>query len=63
MTIQNGSTNNANNPRGPTIESEPGQPSFIAGLAVNIPYFKTIPGITKLVQAVSFFFKLIKPTE
>ncbi|KAF7990422.1 hypothetical protein HCN44_000227 [Aphidius gifuensis] len=55
VTIQDASTN-ANNPRGPTIKSEPGQPNFIAGLTINIPYFKTIPGIIKLAQAVLGIF-------
>ncbi|XP_008545456.1 MAL-like protein isoform X1 [Microplitis demolitor] len=51
VTVQDGSTNNANNPRqGPTVKTEPGQPSLIAGITLNLPYFKTIPGIIKLVQ-------------
>ncbi|XP_044592094.1 MAL-like protein [Cotesia glomerata] len=51
VTVQDGSTNNANNPRqGPTVKTEPGQQSLFAGITLNIPYFKSIPGIIKLVQ-------------
>ncbi|XP_063974838.1 CKLF-like MARVEL transmembrane domain-containing protein 8 [Diachasmimorpha longicaudata] len=52
VTVQDGS-NNANNPRqGPTVKTEPGQTSVIGGITLNIPYFKSIPGIVKLVQVV-----------
>uniref|UniRef100_A0A0C9RUN1 CMTM4 protein n=1 Tax=Fopius arisanus TaxID=64838 RepID=A0A0C9RUN1_9HYME len=51
VTVQDGS--NANNPRqGPTVKTEPGQPGVIGGISLNIPYFKSIPGIVKLVQVV-----------
>ncbi|XP_034934756.1 CKLF-like MARVEL transmembrane domain-containing protein 8 [Chelonus insularis] len=53
VTVHDG-TNNANNPRqGPTIKTEPGQPGLVVGLITfNGLYFKTIPGIIKLVQLV-----------
>jgi hypothetical protein len=54
VTVHDGSTN-ANNPRGPTIKTEPGQQSFIAGITLNFLYFRTIPGIIKLVQLVCGF--------
>lgn len=51
-----GSSNNASNkPRQvPTVKTEPGQPNPLAGITLNVPYFRTIPGIIKLVQLVSW---------
>lgn len=68
VVTMDGSSNNAsNNPRqAPTVKTEPGQPNPLAGIRLNVPYFKTIPGIIKLVQLVSgsllaiyFFFLLL----
>lgn len=55
VVTMDGSSNNAsNNPRQvPTVKTEPGQPNPLAGVRLNLPYFKTIPGIIKLVQLVS----------
>lgn len=52
VVTMDGSSNNAsNNPRqAPTVKSEPGQPNPLAGIRLNLAYFKTIPGILKLVQ-------------
>lgn len=51
MTVDNSSNNTSNNPRQvPTVKTEPGQPSPLAGIRLNVPYFRTIPGIIKLVQ-------------
>lgn len=52
VVTMDGSSNNAsNNPRQvPTVKTEPGQPSPLAGIRLNVLYFKTIPGIIKLVQ-------------
>lgn len=52
VVTMDGSSNNAsNNPRQvPTVKTEPGQPNPLAGIRVNVSYFKTIPGIIKLVQ-------------
>lgn len=48
-----GSTNNTNNPRqGPTVKTDPGQPSLFGAITLNVPYFKTIPGMIKLAQLV-----------
>ncbi|XP_025986558.1 plasmolipin [Solenopsis invicta] len=54
VVTMDGSSNNAsNNPRQvPTVKTEPGQPGLFAGVRLNVPYFKTIPGILKLVQLV-----------
>ena len=58
VTVQDGAPNNANNPRQtPTVKTEPGQPSFLSGITLNVPYFKSIPGILKLVQLVRFYMK------
>jgi len=55
VVTMDGSSNNAsNNPRQvPTVKTEPGQPNPLAGIRLNVSYFKTIPGILKLVQLVS----------
>ncbi|XP_023289582.1 uncharacterized protein LOC111674275 [Orussus abietinus] len=54
VTVQDGSSHNANNPRQtPTVKSDPGQPGVLGGLALNVDYFRTIPGIIKLAQLVS----------
>ncbi|KYM86871.1 hypothetical protein ALC53_03794 [Atta colombica] len=54
VTMDGSSNNASNNPRQvPTVKTEPGQPSPLAGIRLNISYFKTIPGILKLVQLVS----------
>lgn len=55
VVTMDGSSNNAsNNPRQvPTVKTEPGQPNPLAGIRLNVSYFKTIPGIIKLVQLVS----------
>ncbi|XP_012223200.2 CKLF-like MARVEL transmembrane domain-containing protein 4 [Linepithema humile] len=52
VVTMDGSSNNAsNNPRQvPTVKTEPGQPNPLAGIRLNVAYFKTIPGILKLVQ-------------
>ncbi|KAF7418573.1 hypothetical protein HZH68_001226 [Vespula germanica] len=51
VTMDNSSNNASNNPRQvPTVKTEPGQPSPLAGIRLNVPYFRTIPGIIKLVQ-------------
>lgn len=52
VVTMDGSSNNAsNNPRQvPTVKTEPGQPNPLAGIRLNVDYFKTIPGIIKLVQ-------------
>ncbi|XP_024870144.1 uncharacterized protein LOC112453569 [Temnothorax curvispinosus] len=52
VVTMDGSSNNAsNNPRQvPTVKTEPGQPNPLAGVRLNVSYFKTIPGILKLVQ-------------
>ncbi|XP_032667393.1 uncharacterized protein LOC116842376 [Odontomachus brunneus] len=54
VVTMDGSSNNAsNNPRQvPTVKTEPGQPNPLNGIRLNVPYFKTIPGILKLVQLV-----------
>ncbi|XP_003704297.1 plasmolipin-like isoform X3 [Megachile rotundata] len=47
------SSNNTSNPRQvPTVKTEPGQPNPLASIRLNVPYFRTIPGIIKLVQLV-----------
>jgi hypothetical protein len=39
----------------PTVKSDPGQgQGSFAWIRINIPYFRTIPGILKLLQAVSW---------
>ncbi|KAL2718481.1 myelin and lymphocyte protein-like [Vespula squamosa] len=54
VTMDNSSNNASNNPRQvPTVKTEPGQPSPLAGIRLNVPYFRTIPGIIKLVQLIS----------
>ncbi|EZA54091.1 hypothetical protein X777_05940 [Ooceraea biroi] len=55
VVTMDGSSNNAsNNPRQvPTVKTEPGQPNLLASIRLNVDYFKTIPGIIKLVQLVS----------
>ncbi|KAL6263114.1 hypothetical protein P5V15_005913 [Pogonomyrmex californicus] len=55
VVTMDGSSNNAsNNPRQvPTVKTEPGQPNPLAGIRLNVDYFKTIPGILKLIQLVS----------
>ncbi|KAK2583371.1 hypothetical protein KPH14_009363 [Odynerus spinipes] len=51
VTMDNSSNNAGNNPRQvPTVKTEPGQPSPLAGIRLNLSYFRTIPGIVKLVQ-------------
>ncbi|XP_011633925.1 uncharacterized protein LOC105425069 [Pogonomyrmex barbatus] len=52
VVTMDGSSNNAsNNPRQvPTVKTEPGQPNPLAGIRLNVDYFKTIPGILKLIQ-------------
>lgn len=51
VTMDGSSNNASNNPRQvPTVKTEPGQPNPLAGIRINIPYFRTIPGIIKLVQ-------------
>lgn len=51
VTMDNSSNNATNNPRQvPTVKTEPGQPSPLAGIRLNVSYFRTIPGIIKLVQ-------------
>ncbi|XP_043269934.1 CKLF-like MARVEL transmembrane domain-containing protein 4 [Venturia canescens] len=51
VTVQDGAPNNANNPRqAPTVKTEPGQPRLVPGNFLNVLYFKSIPGIVKLVQ-------------
>ncbi|XP_076180632.1 plasmolipin [Ptiloglossa arizonensis] len=51
VTMDGSSNNTSNNPRQvPTVKTEPGQPNPLAGIRLNIPYFRTIPGIIKLVQ-------------
>ena len=52
VVTMDGSSNNAsNNPRQvPTVKTEPGQPNPLAGIRLNVTYFRTIPGIIKLVQ-------------
>lgn len=44
--------NNAGARQVPTVKTDPGQPGAFAGLTLNIAYYKTIPGILKLVQVV-----------
>lgn len=51
VTMDGSSNTASNNPRQvPTVKTEPGQPNPLAGIRLNVPYFKTIPGIIKLVQ-------------
>lgn len=51
VTMDGSSNNASNNPRQvPTVKTEPGQPNPLAGIRINVPYFRTIPGIIKLVQ-------------
>ncbi|XP_020286043.1 CKLF-like MARVEL transmembrane domain-containing protein 8 [Pseudomyrmex gracilis] len=51
VTMDGSSNNTSNNPRQvPTVKTEPGQPNPLAGIRLNALYFKTIPGIIKLVQ-------------
>ncbi|KAK0178927.1 hypothetical protein PV327_007766 [Microctonus hyperodae] len=51
VTVENSTTTNGSDSRqGPTVKTDPGQPGFIGGIVLNVPYFKTIPGILKLVQ-------------
>lgn len=51
VTMDGSSNNAANNPRQvPTVKTEPGQPNPLAGIRLNVAYFKTIPGIIKLAQ-------------
>jgi len=55
VTMDSSSNSASNNPRQqqPTVKTEPGQPGLLSGIRLNIEYFKTIPGIVKLVQVVS----------
>lgn len=54
VTMDGSSNNPSNNPRQvPTVKTEPVQPSPLADIKLNVPYFMTIPGIIKLVQVVS----------
>lgn len=51
VTMDNSSNNTANNPRQvPTVKTESGQPNPLTVIRLNLSYFKTIPGIIKLVQ-------------
>ncbi|XP_017766810.1 PREDICTED: uncharacterized protein LOC108555580 [Eufriesea mexicana] len=51
VTIDGSSNNATNNPRQvPTVKTEPVQPNPLANITLNVPYFRTIPGIIKLVQ-------------
>ncbi|KYN39846.1 hypothetical protein ALC56_05613 [Trachymyrmex septentrionalis] len=60
VTMDGSSNNASNSPRQvPTVKTEPGQPSPLAGIRLNMPYFKTIPGILKLVQLVSGTYFLL----
>ncbi|KAH0954625.1 hypothetical protein HN011_003513 [Eciton burchellii] len=55
VVTMDGSSNSAsNNPRQqqPTVKTEPGQPGLLSSIRLNIEYFKTIPGIIKLVQVI-----------
>ena len=36
-----------------------GQPVILEGLSMNVTYFKTLPGIVKILQLVRAFFILI----
>lgn len=42
--------NNAGARQVPTVKTDPGQPGVLSGIALNPSYFRTIPGILKLVQ-------------
>lgn len=42
----------------PHVKSDPGQGQ--GGVSLNLDYFKTVPGILKLIQAVRPFFFLFK---
>lgn len=54
VTVENSTTTSGSGSRqGPTVKTDPGQPGLIGGIVLNVPYFKTIPGILKLVQLVS----------
>lgn len=53
VTMDGSSNNPSNNPRQvPTVKTEPVQPSPLADIKLNVPYFMTIPGIIKLVQVI-----------
>lgn len=53
VTMDGTSNNTSNNPRQvPTVKTEPVQPNPLANITLNVPYFRTIPGIIKLVQLV-----------
>ncbi|KAF4533118.1 hypothetical protein B566_EDAN003839 [Ephemera danica] len=42
---------NASSPQQPTVKSDPGQtPGGLSWLKINVAYFKSIPGILKLVE-------------
>ncbi|KAI4500590.1 hypothetical protein M0802_004182 [Mischocyttarus mexicanus] len=61
VTMDNSSNNAANNPRQvPTVKTEPGQPSPLAGIRLNLSYFRTIPGIIKLVQLIGLRTDIFK---
>ncbi|XP_017892137.1 proteolipid protein 2 [Ceratina calcarata] len=51
VVTMDGSSNNANNPRQvPTVKTEPVQPNPLTSITLNVSYFRTIPGIIKLLQ-------------
>lgn len=51
MTMDGSSNNASNNPRQvPTVKTEPVQPNPLSGITLNVSYFRTIPGIIKLIQ-------------
>ncbi|XP_017788780.1 PREDICTED: uncharacterized protein LOC108571290 [Habropoda laboriosa] len=51
VTMDGTSNNASNNPRQvPTVKTEPVQPNPLTNITLNVPYFRTIPGIIKLVQ-------------
>ncbi|XP_012142695.1 plasmolipin-like isoform X2 [Megachile rotundata] len=55
------SSNNTSNPRQvPTVKTEPGQPNPLASIRLNVPYFRTIPGIIKLVQLTSIIVLMLR---
>ncbi|XP_066599854.1 CKLF-like MARVEL transmembrane domain-containing protein 4 [Prorops nasuta] len=57
VTMDGSSNNAANNPRQvPTVKTEPGQQNPLTSIRINVDYFRTIPGIIKLVQ---LFFGII----
>nr|XP_033330247.1 CKLF-like MARVEL transmembrane domain-containing protein 4 [Megalopta genalis] len=51
VTMDGSSNNASNNPRQvPTVKTEPGQSTLLPDIRLNTSYFRTIPGIIKLVQ-------------